>query len=71
MVSTLEPTRIKWRAVAKVFTRPQPVTIPMVLLFAIIPLYLYIGVSVSRWTLHVPELALDRALPLLPAWSVI
>jgi len=57
--------------VAGLFTRPQPVSISMVALFAIIPVYLVIGVFVSHGPLHTPELALDRALPLLPAWSVI
>lgn len=55
----------------QVMTRPQPVTLPMVALFSIIPLYLYIGFLVQDRTLHVPELALDRALPLEPAWSLV
>jgi membrane-associated phospholipid phosphatase len=58
-----------WGAIVKVMTRPQPVTIPMVTLFAIIPLYLYIGSLVQGRTLYVPELPLDRALPVEPAWS--
>lgn len=52
-------------------TRPQPVTLPMVALFSIIPGYLIIGSVISGWTLHVPELALDRAIPVQPGWSVI
>lgn len=52
-------------------TRPQPVTIPMVTLFALVPFYLYIGELVRGRTLHVPELALDHAIPLVPAWSVV
>lgn len=43
----------------------------MVALFAIIPVYLVIGVFVSHRTLHAPELGLDRALPLRAAWSVM
>ena len=55
----------------KVMTRPQPVTVPMVALFSIVPLYLYIGSLTEGRILHVPELALDRALPLVPAWSLV
>jgi len=40
-------------------------------LFAIIPLYLYIGSLIKGGILHTPELALDRALPIVPAWSLV
>lgn len=60
------------REVAALMRRPQPVTLPMVALFAIIPFYLYIGdVLLQGRTLHVPEIALDRMVPLEPAWSVV
>lgn len=62
---------ISWRAIMKVMTRPQPVTIPMVVLFSIIPVYLYIGHLVRGRILHVPALALDGALPIVPAWSFV
>ena len=52
-------------------TRPQPVTLPMILLFALIPFYLVIGNVVADGPVHVPELAVDRALPLVPAWSLV
>ena len=71
VAATLDSPPLTWRAIAELFTRPQPVTIPMVTLFAIIPIYLYIGAVVSHGSLHAPELPLDRALPLLPAWSLI
>ena len=60
-----------WRRVAGVFMRPQPVTIPMVMLFAIIPFYLYIGVITRGRVTHVPELALDRAIPMEASWSLV
>lgn len=63
--------RVGWRDVVELMTRPQPVTIPMVLLFALIPFYLFIGDLFPDRPLHVPELALDRAIPLQPAWSVV
>jgi len=58
--------------VRELMTRPQPVTLPMVALAAIIPLYLVIGaVVVPGRALHVPEVALDRAMTLSPAWSFV
>jgi membrane-associated phospholipid phosphatase len=63
--------RFQWRVVRELMTRPQPVTVPMVLLFAIIPFYLVIGEAVSGGPVHVPELAIDRAIPLVPAWSLV
>src|SRR5258708_4005706 len=71
MAATPDHPRFTWNEVVGVFTRPQPVTLPMVTLFAIIPVYLVVGAFVSHGTLHAPELALDRALPLRPAWSAI
>ena len=65
-------SRLGWRAVVDVMTRPQSVTIPMVVLFSIIPLYLFIGTElIPAYTLHTPELELDRAISLWPAWSVM
>lgn len=60
-----------WREAMELMTRPQPVTMPMVTLFALIPFYLYIGELVRGRTLHVPGIALDQAIPLVPAWSVV
>jgi membrane-associated phospholipid phosphatase len=59
------------RMAAEMFRRPQPVTVPMVALFAIIPSYLVIGAWVSGGPVHVPELALDRALSLSAPWSIV
>ena len=71
-VSAPDASRPGWRDVKDLLTRPQPVTVPMVLLFSIVPVYLYIGHAlIPGRELHMPELALDRALPLWPAWSVV
>jgi membrane-associated phospholipid phosphatase len=72
-VAEMPASRLTWSMVTGLFGRPQPLTISMVSLFAIIPFYLVIGIYVSHshWTLHSPEVALDRELPLTPAWSVI
>ncbi len=63
--------RYQWSVVRELMTRPQPITVPMVLLFAILPFYLVIGAAVSGGPVHIPELPLDRAIPLLPAWSLV
>jgi len=65
------PGRIHWKVVAQIMTRPQPVTVPMVVLFAQIPFYLVIAQWVSGGPLHIPEIALDRAIPLVGGWSLV
>ena len=52
-------------------TRPYRVTIPMIVLVSLVPGYLFIARSASTRAVHVPELALDGALPLEPAWSLV
>lgn len=71
MAATLESLRLSLRMAAALFARPQPVTVPMVVLFSIIPVYLVIGFFVSDGTLHAPELALDQVIPLDPSWSMV
>ena len=66
-----KPAGFEWRVVRELMTRPQPVTIPMVVLFSLIPFYLVIGQFVAQAPAHVPQVALDRALPLVPAWSLV
>jgi membrane-associated phospholipid phosphatase len=43
----------------------------MIVLVSLVPFYLFIARSVSARAVHVPELALDRALPLEPIWSLV
>lgn len=62
---------MRWRAIVAVMKRPQPVTIPMVVLFSIVPLYLFIPALIPDPTWHKPEIALDRSFPLRPEWSVV
>jgi len=61
----------EWRALVKLMARPQPVTVEMVALFAIIPLYLAIGAWVQGGVAHVPEITVDRMIPVRPEWSVV
>jgi membrane-associated phospholipid phosphatase len=65
----LEP--FEWRALVALLARPQPFTVEMAALFAIIPLYLVIGAWVQGGAVHAPEIALDRMIPVRPEWSVI
>jgi membrane-associated phospholipid phosphatase len=57
--------------VVETLSRPYPVSIPMVVLVALVPFYIFIAELVSERTPHVPELALDRAVPLQPAWALV
>lgn len=57
--------------VVESLTRPYRVSIPMVLLVALVPFYILIPELLPPRTRYVPELALDRALPLIPAWALV
>jgi membrane-associated phospholipid phosphatase len=52
-------------------TRPYRVTLPMVLLVSLVPLYIFIGVANTGRPHHAPAIALDAAIPLAPVWSLI
>lgn len=52
-------------------TRPYPVSIGMVALLLLVPLYIFIAHGVAGRTLHAPALTLDRLLPLVPAWALV
>jgi membrane-associated phospholipid phosphatase len=57
--------------VTQSLARPYRVTLPMVLLVSLVPLYIFIPELLPPDTRHVPELALDRALPLVPFWALV
>jgi membrane-associated phospholipid phosphatase len=56
-------------------TRPYPlslrVIVPFVVLMLLVPGYIVIGAYMRDRILHMPELALDRAMPLQPVWSLV
>lgn len=63
---------VGYRAAARLFTRRQPVTVSMVALALIIPLYLFIGGAlIPGRTVYAPAIWLDLELPVQPSWSVI
>ena len=63
--------RVRWSLVAESLNRSYPVTLSMVLLVSLVPLYIFIADVARDGTPHVPELPLDRAFPLQPAWSMV
>jgi len=52
-------------------TRPYPLSIPMVVLMLLVPFYIVIAELTPGRTLHAPELALDRVVPLQPTWALV
>jgi len=57
--------------VLQTLTRPYPVSLPMVVFVLLVPFYIFIAELMPGRTLHVPELALDRAVPLQPTWALV
>ena len=60
-----------WSLVVESLTRPYPVILPMVVLVLLPPSYIFIAELVHARRLHVPEVALDRLIPLQPAWALV
>lgn len=68
---TSDAVSFRWSMVAQSLARPYRVPISMVLLVAMVPLYIFIPELYPPRTRHLPELALDRALPLVPEWALV
>ena len=51
--------------------RPYRVTASMIILVALVPFYIFLPELFPPDTRYAPQLALDRALPLLPSWALI
>ena len=64
-------SRFRWNLVAETLTRPYRLSAPMVALMALVPFYIFIAQLMPGRRLHVLELALDRVLPLQPAWALV
>jgi membrane-associated phospholipid phosphatase len=67
----VDERRVTWKEVQRAITRPYPVTAPMVLLVSLVPFYLVMAAYARGSVAHVPELALDRLLPVVPAWAFV
>jgi len=61
----------RWGLVVEALTRPYRVTVPMILLVLLVPLYIFIAELVPGRPMHAPALPLDRVLPLQPAWALV
>ena len=62
----------RWSMVIGSLTRPYKITLPMVALMALVPLYLVIAdVARSRAVWHTPYSPLDHFMPLRPTWSLV
>lgn len=62
---------ITWRDIRQAIARPYRVTLPMVLLVSLVPIYLVIAGRARVGEAHAPALALDGILPLVPMWALI
>ena len=66
-----EAIPVRWSLVVQTLTRPYRVTVSMVVLVLLVPFYIVIAELMTGRTLHAPELALDRVIPLQPAWALV
>ncbi len=68
-------SRVTWSMVRGSLTRPYPLApstaVPMLALAMLVPVYLVIAELMPGRALHAPELALDRLVPLRPAWAFV
>lgn len=60
-----------WSMVAQSLARPYRVSLPMILLVALVPFYIFIPELLPRDARYAPAIALDRALPLVPSWALV
>ena len=66
-----EESPFRLPAIVASFRRPYRVTLPMVLLVGMVPFYIFIAARVKQGPVHVPEITLDRLLPLRPEWALV
>ena len=69
-VDPLQPAPFRWGMVTESLRKPYRVTMPMVVLVLLVPVYLFIPLAAHR-TPHVPALSLDDRVPLQPAWVLV
>lgn len=60
-----------WASVSHSLARPYRVPLSLIVLLALVPLYILVPEFYPPATRYAPELALDRALPLVPSWSIV
>jgi membrane-associated phospholipid phosphatase len=64
-------TPFEWGTVAHSLGRPYRVPVAMVLLFSLVPLYILVPEFLPPGVRHTPEVAWDRAVPLVPWWAIV
>lgn len=60
-----------WSTIGQALNRPYRVTIPMVTLVSIVPLYLFIAARARDGRVYAPAMVLDDVLPLVPAAAIV
>lgn len=65
------PTVMGWRAIMQSLNRPYPVTMPMVALVMLVPVYLVIADYAKAGSTHAPAIALDNWIPVRAGWALI
>jgi len=61
----------RWGLAFESLRRPYRVTLPMVALVMLVPLYLFIPQLASHRPPQIPAIALDQRIPLQPAWVLV
>jgi membrane-associated phospholipid phosphatase len=64
-------SKISASVVFRTLNRPYRVTLPMVALVSLVPLYVFIAQENRGQPAHVPAIALDDLIPLQPVWSLV
>lgn len=62
---------LDWKIVTRSLAQPYRVPASMIVLFALVPLYVLIPEFFPPRARHVPALALDHLLPLVPSWGLV
>lgn len=74
-VSPPAANRFAWSLAGEMLTRPFPlharVVVPAVAVMVLVPCYLVVAAVTRSRALHLPELALDRLIPVQPAWTPV
>ena len=60
-----------WQLAVGALTRPYRVTLPMVVLVSLVPLYIFIPELVSGRRVHAPRVSLDGLIPVVPFWALV
>jgi len=63
--------RVTWVMFKKALFRPYPVTLPMILLVSLVPVYIFIAEWIKGVPTSAPEWVWDQWIPLVPSWSLV